>query len=371
MKYIFGALAGACLFAPCANATAPAGNTLHIANNGVDSPACGAEESPCRSISQGIVNATDGDTLLVRPGKYGDNDGSGSIDRPGEEFGTTIPGSEAGVYVNKRLTIISTAGAEATAINMNATSLAAVQIAADGVNFGRRGAGFTITGSQANGLQAYGVKQVVISGNIASKLPQNGFAVISTDVVEVRGNTAFGNTNTGFAAFGGPPGASVLFVNNTSIGNFYGVFTNGAESPHQVIGNEITSNDIGLEAVWGPVRISQNNISANNLGMEFFGNTTPIAKPPLVVRNNFLGNNTYGIEIFEGPPGQLPRVRENNFFGNGFCGTNNRTNESLDARNNFWGVATGPSDIDPADNACAESAPTRTVPFATSEFAVR
>lgn len=370
MKHIYTALAGGCLLAPSAFGTTPSGNTLYIANNGLDSPTCGAPASPCRSISQGILNATAGDTLLVRPGKYGEN-GSGSVDQPGEEFGTTIPGGNAGVYVNKKLTIVSTAGAEATLIDVANTSFAAVQIAADGVTFGARGAGFTITGGQYDGLDAFGVKDVNIAGNIASKNPQFGFAVISTGIVEVRANEAFGNLNSGFVAFEGPAGAYVVFANNTVIGNTYGIYTHGASSPHQVTGNEITGNDIGMEVVWGPVRISQNNISGNTRGIEFFGNTTPISSPPTVVRNNLLGNKTYGIEIFDAPPGGLPRVRENNLFGNGFCGTNNRSTEVLDARNNFWGTASGPSDTDPADNACAVSAPTRTTPFAAGEFAVK
>jgi hypothetical protein len=370
MKHISAALAGGCLLAASAFGTTPPGNTLYIANNGLDSPSCGAPESPCRSISQGILNASAGDTLIVRPGKYGEN-GSGSVDQPGEEFGTTIPGSNAGVYVNKKLTIISSAGAEATLIDVVHTSYAAVQIAADGVIFGAPRAGFTITGAQYDGLDAFGVKDVTIAGNIASKNPQFGFAVISTGIVDVRANSAFGNLNSGIVAFDSPAGAYVVMANNTVIGNTYGIFTHGAVTPHQVTGNEIIGNDIGMEVVWGPVRIAQNNISGNTRGIEFFGNTTPISSPPTVVRNNLLGNMTYGIEIFDAPPGGLPKVRENNFFGNGFCGTNNRSTQSLDARNNFWGAPGGPSDTDPADNACAVSAPTRTTPFSAVEFAVK
>ena len=369
MKHIFGALAGASILASSAFATTT-GNTLYIANNGLDSPTCGASDAPCRSISQGIVNAVAGDTLVVRPGKYGEN-GSGSVDQPGEEFGTTL-GANAGVYVNKQLTIISSAGAESTLIDVANTSYAAVQIAADGVTFGAKGAGFTITGGQYDGLDAFGVNLVTIAGNIASKNPQFGFAVASTGLIELRGNSAFGNQNSGFVAFEGPAGAYVLLANNTAIGNTYGMYTHGAASPHQLVNNELNGNDIGLEVVWGPVRIAQNNISGNTRGIEFFGPSTPISGPPVVVRNNLLGNKTFGIEILEEPaPGGLPRVRENNLFANGFCGTNNRSSQTLDARNNFWGAATGPSDTDPADNACSVSAPTRTTPFAVSEFAVR
>ena len=369
MKHIFGALAGACLLAPFAFATTPTGNTLFVANNGLDSPVCGSPTDPCRSISQGIINASAGDTVVVGPGKYGEN-GSGSVDQPGEEFGSTIPGSFAGVYVNKPLTIISSAGAEATLIDVVGTSHAAVQIAADGVTFGARGAGFTITGAQTNGLEAQFVDHLTISGNIASNNPGYGFAVISSGVIEVRANSAFGNTS-GFVAFQSPPGAYVRMVNNISIGNTYGMTTRGPASPHQIIGNELTGNDIGLDAAFGPVRIAQNNITGNTRGLDFLDSGTPTPSPPLVVRNNVFGNKAYGIEMFQAPAGGLPKLRENNIFGNGLCGTHNGANEALDARHNFWGVATGPSDVDPADNACSELVPTRTTPFATSEFAVR
>jgi hypothetical protein len=370
MKHLFAALAGACILAPSAFATTPSGNTLHIANNGLDSPTCGAPEAPCRSISQGILNASAGDTLMVGPGKYGEN-GSGSVDQPGEEFGSTIPGSQAGVYVNKALTILSSAGATATLIDVAGTSHAAVQIVVDGVTFGARGAGFTITGGQNNGLEALGVNHVTIAGNIASNLQGYGFVVISTGVVEVRANSAFGN-GSGFIAYQTfVPGAYVQMVNNTSIGNTYGITSRGPASPHQLIGNELTGNDIGLDAAIGPVRISNNNITGNTRGIDFLDSGAPTPNPPQVVRNNIFGNKAYGVEIFQAPPGGLPRLRENNIFANGLCGTHTRSSDALDARNNFWGAATGPSSVDPADTDCSEFVPARTTPFATSEFAVR
>ncbi|HWQ69060.1 MAG TPA: hypothetical protein VN494_03740 [Patescibacteria group bacterium] len=42
--------------------------TLYVANNGMDSGTCGAQAEPCRSITQTITNASDGDTVIVGPG---------------------------------------------------------------------------------------------------------------------------------------------------------------------------------------------------------------------------------------------------------------------------------------------------------------
>jgi hypothetical protein len=43
---------------------------------------------------------------------------------------------------------------------------------------------------------------------------------------------------------------------------------------------------------------------------------------------------------------------------------------TLDARNNYWGAATGPSFADPADDACQWTAPIQSTPFATSAFVI-
>jgi hypothetical protein len=50
----------------------PAGSAvLRVTNDGADSSSCGSQTAPCRSISQGIENASDGDTIYVGPGRYG------------------------------------------------------------------------------------------------------------------------------------------------------------------------------------------------------------------------------------------------------------------------------------------------------------
>ena len=52
---------------------------LYVTNNGVDNQACGTKAAPCRSISQAIAYAKDGDKILVGPGRYGDLNGNGSF----------------------------------------------------------------------------------------------------------------------------------------------------------------------------------------------------------------------------------------------------------------------------------------------------
>jgi hypothetical protein len=85
-------------------------------------------------------------------------------------------------------------------------------------------------------------------------------------------------------------------------------------------------------------------------------------------RNSFTANLNYGVYILAGTPGNVT-IRENNFFGNrGSCGIASQSADVIDARNNYWGAATGPSWIDPADEACAMQGSITTTPFATREF---
>lgn len=51
-----------------------------VTNIGVDESTCGTNASPCRSISQAIVNASAGDAIHVGPGRYGDLDENAPCD---------------------------------------------------------------------------------------------------------------------------------------------------------------------------------------------------------------------------------------------------------------------------------------------------
>ena len=374
MKHILGALSFACLIAPCAFAETIPDNAKYVANNGIDSPTCGAAADPCRSISRGIANALAGDTVIVGAGRYGDIDFDGALASFGEETGATVPGSLGGLYVNKAVTVVSSAGAEATVIDVGNSSAAAVELAVDGIHFGERGRGFTLAGGQTYGLYTGRVTNIVIAGNLARN-QFFGFELNSGGVVEAHHNSAIGNTAAGFLAQSYDGNQYVVLSNNVAIGNGTGI-TVGPVAAHRITANEISGNDTGLGINWGPSRIAQNQVNANRLGamLNGFSLDLPIASGPLLVRNNFVGNRANGIDVYPGPAGISPRLRENNIFGNGNCGTTNQTGAAgvtVDARNNFWGAATGPSFTDPADAACAGAQPTLTTPFATEAFAVR
>ena len=368
MKHIFGTLAGACLLSPLVLATVPAGNTLFVANNGVDSPGCGAVVSPCRSISQGVANSQPGDTLLVKPGRYGDLNFDGVLASPGEETGPGVPGSLGGVLVSKRLTILSTDGAEATVIDVAGGSSAAVEITADGVHFGEKNAGFTLIGGRDFGLYSERTN-IVVAGNLARNANFAGFMLHSSGTVEARHNTATGSNSAGFWVTTNLTSSAVV-TNNFAFGNNTGIVV-GGPGPSRVISNEVSGNETGISIDFGPARVAQNQIAQNRFGLMIngFSSNTP-AQGPLVTHNNIIGNRQLGVYVLPGPPGTGLRIRENNLYGHDPCALGSQSNVIVDARHNFWGAATGPSFQDPADGDCSAAGATVTTPFATTEFNV-
>jgi hypothetical protein len=59
--------------------------TLNVTNDGADSASCGAQTKPCRTISQAIENAADGDSIEVGAGIYGNVSGDPNFAGPGDE----------------------------------------------------------------------------------------------------------------------------------------------------------------------------------------------------------------------------------------------------------------------------------------------
>jgi hypothetical protein len=371
MKQLIAALAGASLFTSAAGATAP-GNTLFVANDAQDSATCGGYTTPCRSISQAIANALAGDTIVVRPGRYGDRNFDGVLpDYVGEESGTTIPGSQGAVHINKRVTIVSTDGAEATIIDAVGAASAVVEIAADGVRFGEKNAGFTLLGGASFGIVMEHHTNVVVAGNITRGHSFAGFLLKSSGVVEVRQNTTTGMPGLAMWLIGNSPSAYFIASDNTSFGNGVGMTVSGL-GPNRVIGNHIFNNDTGLQISYGASRVAQNQFHGNFVGARVSVDSSEVLAPGLTItRNNFFGSRNVGLS-FEPGAAAATRVRENNFVGNQGCGTNNRSDLALDARNNYWGSPSGPGFLDPANDACSFGPqPTTSAPFSARAFDVR
>jgi parallel beta-helix repeat protein len=348
-----------------ASAAPPA--TIHIANNGVDSATCGGSAAPCRSIYAGLQRARAGDTVLVRPGLYGDLNGDGLLGGAGEEpnLGRTA------VYVDKAVRLLSTNGAVVTVINAGGGVFNTVEINSNGVTFGAVDQGFTVAGAQFQGIYTFGITNARISGNIAAGLPSSGILVESSGVVEVSDNVVHDNGGSGITALASSESARVLIRRNKVYANSSGINA-GSFGSHEISHNEISNNlNAGLSLDFTPSMVFRNLITGNGIGItsnSWSPDRLPTAGPTLV-RNTLIGNQTTGVQIAAGP---VPfTLRENNVYGNGTgpyeyfanCGVANFSGAPLNLANTYWGAGTGPG-ANPADSTCGND-PVITTPFAT------
>ena len=315
--------------------------TLHVANNGVDGASCGGMKSPCRSISQVIENASDGDRIIVGPGRYGDLNGNGDFTDLGDEDAEFPSGCVCMIKVDKSVSLESSDGAGATVLNVLGADLRAVVITADGVVFGKSRRGFTLANSRRAGL--------VVDGR-------------TSDNVTVAGNHAVGNGTNGNDAFEiGGTGHTV--TQNVAIGNARGGFGIGGTG-HTVTHNVASGNLLGF-FIGFRGHLSNNVANGNtSIGMDISAVELDIH------RNVAIGNGGFGIRI--GTFVLNSTFTMNNIFGNDAiggsnCGLVNSSGQMVDATNNFWGAASGPGS-DPADDACDTGGGTVTVPFASKEF---
>jgi len=331
VRNLFSSLVVIMIFCCIAPVALEAG-TLRVASNGIDSGTCGGRSAPCRSISQAIANAFDGDRIVVGPGVY----------NPGVE------GTDAGcvcmIKIDKSLRVVSRDGAEVTVIDVARADFRGVMIMADGVVFGKRNKGFTIT----NSLRA----ALILTGN-----PSN---------VKVQSNVAINNGANGNDAFQFE-GFSHTVKGNKAINNARGGFVASGED-YIVTGNLATGNLQGFDVRFSG-RFTRNAIIGNNLDGLLI-NTSGIG---LVIRHNdIIGNQQHGIVIGQPFAGI---IKKNNIFGNatlaGSFGLVNTSGGVVNAPRNFWGAASGPGS-DPADEVFDGAGSTTIVdPVATKEFNIR
>jgi parallel beta-helix repeat protein len=319
--------------------------TLTVANNGLDSDTCGSSAAPCRSISQAIAHAGEGDTIMVGPGHYGDLNGNGIFGEVGEETAAVGGGCSCMININKRLTLKSSDGAAVTVIDAGGIQIRAVRIEADGVVFGGRGQGFTIANAGSTGFIVQNasavVSNVTVVGNLAihNGLDQNDGFLISGSGHTIRENIALDNIRAGLSVNG---------------------------SGHTVSDNVASGNRLGFEVSFSG-QFTGNIASSNGDVGGIYINASVIE----IRRNAVIGNGGVGIFV----SGQDVTITDNNIFGNGTLGSNcgllNVSGTGVMAPNNYWGAASGPG-LDPADaieEGCGgHPYPTLVDPVATKPF---
>jgi hypothetical protein len=303
---------------------------LEVSNRGVDGPTCGTQASPCRSLSAAIANAADGDTILVGPGRYGDLDGDGVLGEIGEETGG--PACGCMVYVDKRLTILSRAGAAATLIDGSGLPLAGIAVwlgFPDSV-FGRRNRGFTVTLSDQSEAGVFSpVNKVTIAGN---------WMVGGGSGVYVQGDdTRIEDERLLASSIFVQEGARTLVERSSALGAIVG---------------------IGVE---GTGHVVERSVALGNQDGLFLGGTDAIAR-----RSLFAGNEDRGVVTYE----PSAAVESCSLFGNGIGGLYVQGTSAI-ATGNYWGAPDGPGP-DPADEIGGPGgAATSGTPFATKEIRVK
>ena len=375
------------------------GNTFFVANYGADRTGCGTQKQPCRSISQAIENASDGDVIWVGPGHYGNVSGDPNFGGTGDEQPQAFSTFQLGalgcmICVDKAVAIYSAAGAAVTVITgiLSNSINTNVMIVRDGVVFGSTGHGFTLTGRVLFGLvisqQGGSANNVTVSGNVDIG-DNTGFAYSGPDPAIVRkcpdpqrcvltaqvlfdSNAALGN-GIGFHLMLNANWNQGSFIvrhdlaSRASVGFFIdpgitceGFFVCPSGSPTvQLLANVATGNGTGFSSN-GTGPITGNTASGNS--STGFSLTAP-------VQERFSGNTAIG----SGGPGVIVSLvpqtgagfssfSQNNFYGNdrnrpapllpgpgARCGVflsppPPPPTVTLPAPNNFWGTTTGSSD---------------------------
>jgi hypothetical protein len=324
-------------------------HVVHVANNGIDGPTCGARLDPCRSIAQAVTNASDGNVILVGPGRYGDLNGNGALGDIGEEGVPQCPACSCPncslVEINKRLRVVSSKGAAATILDAGGLADRGVLIRANGVVFGLPFSGFTVMRAQT-GVAVSADRNVFVGGNILRDNDQGmgttgsftgGPRWVSPVHFRVIGNLFSANSDQGLSLFG----AGHIVRANVASGNGNSGFALGLNG--RVTGNVAVANAIGFV-------LQQANETVLSL-------------------NASHGNTGDGVKVELINTGGLLTIQRNNLYGNGNCGLANEAGNAntVVARNNYWGAATGPG-FDPADQVCG--LPTPSEPFARHEFRI-
>lgn len=280
------------------SAASATGRSIYVTTDGTDSASCGAQASACRSISQGLVNATDGDTILVGAGRYGNISGSASYTGAGDEHPQSLDGyyyvTGCIICINKAVSIYSLHGPSVTVIEGAPLTAqeATVLIQHEGVNFGAVGRGFTVAGGSAYGVLFDDEDQY------------GGYGIHLKSNVSVAGNVDLGDAD-GFAFQGAAysdsvcpvddcvPTATIIYAQNDSIDNSHAAFN-------------ITQNQL-----FGTASVIVQNNYARGAGIGFEvpaggqsqAGTYPVTSGRISLTGNVAEHNKLGFHAFD--PGQM------------------------------------------------------------------
>lgn len=308
--------------------------SIYVASHGTDSGSCGTKTDPCRTINQGIDQASVGGTIIVGPGKYGDLDGDGILGEAGEETPGTVGLQDCMIAIDKQVTLVSSAGAWSTSLDPGtAPSLdATVCLGTTGTVFGAYGKGFSVESPQfayAGVFSITGANGSVVAGSqVHCATPGTYGLVMTHDNAQLLSSRAAG-------------------------GCYIGIFVSGSGAVLK--GNAAMKNTAGF-AVTGADAVLDSNVSNGN----YYGMSLGVTNLTMT-RASVMDNTAYGIATGMGTTGS---IRGSNIVGNGVggmplnCGVY-ADGSAVTMDGNWWGAASGPGS-DPADTVCLPGAPVST-----------
>lgn len=312
-------------------ASPAAAATITVANNGTDGPACGTKANPCRSITQGVALAVDGDRVSVGPGIYGDIDGNGALGGVGEEPGATCGSSACMIKIEKAVDVVSEAGAFSTLIRppVGAVYYVVAFTPPAPATFGGKGRGFTIDSAGSDMAIAAGGAEAGVAGNVV---------------------LASGTLGIAFAGPGGIiAGNRVLCPSGSpTIGMLVSSTPASTLSDNAVLGC-----DIGILG-FGDMDLASAVLVGNGIGVGLDGTSTAMGI--------LAAGNTYAGIVVDSAADSIS-IRESSVLGNGDGAANcgiDATSTASTVADVWYGAPTGPGP-DPADLLCnAGSVPSPT-----------
>jgi hypothetical protein len=173
------------------------GRNFYVTSVGTDNSVCGAVSTPCRSLGKALENATDGDQLVVGPGRYGDLNGNGSFADPGDEQPDFVRGCM--ICVDKSVRIVSKSRARTTFLDgtspipLYGVVMTGSKVTLDGFTITHAARGGVLVASDGGG-KAELLNNVAIDNVCEGNCATTGFTVYAgNSPTNVIGNVAIGN----------------------------------------------------------------------------------------------------------------------------------------------------------------------------------
>ena len=188
----------------------PPPKTIYVDDDFVDDP----PNHKWNTIQEGINDASDGATIIVRDGIYREN-----------------------VDVYKRLTIRSENGADATIVQAASSLEPVFCVTTDYVNIN----GFMMTGTEypGTGIYLYGADHCNISCNNVSN-NGDGICLSSSSNNTLRSNTASDNSRIGVGMW--DSNNNILQNNTANSNNLYGIYLQSSSNYNTLENNTVNSN---------------------------------------------------------------------------------------------------------------------------------